>query len=255
MFSHILKVLIVLVLSTETTPSNTVFGVSSEKFAQQYNERITALPFCKEFPRLRNFLKLPQKDEMIELTVLSKNLNSSFKTSKLVRNAVLASLFSNFFISKNNSFADYFIGCPAAVIQSLLGACVAANLLAKKNNLGILALILGQNALQIEIVFFDLLFKQPLRIFENYTNRALISFLVRTCYPIISILNLDAAGLIAQNQITQEYDQRSIDGRLTALTKKGILNTLCFLNASANLVFPDDYFSTPNLAATDAHVE
>jgi len=218
MFLRTLNVIIISALITGITTSATTPADVIKKFAVDYNKMIRNSSLYKEDPEFAKLFELPQKNALIQSNSISKNLNHSSKASRLVRDAVLASLISNFFISRNNSLVDYCIGCPTAVMQSLFFACLASNLFITTNpKLGFLILIAGQNALQIEIFFFKAFFKEPRKIFDDFSWRAALSCFFRTWYPITQLLNLDVE-----------------------------LNGTPLLQTLSKKVISEDYFSTPN---------
>lgn len=262
MFLRTLNVIIISALIAVITPSSSAptdvikevirkcsERLSSKRFANNYNRAIKGSSLYKSNPELAKLFQLPQKDALIKSNTISANLSHTSKASRLVRDAFLASLISNFFISKNSSLADYCIVSPAAVIQSLICACLAANLLIKNHNkLGILMLMAGQNALQIEMLLFKALFMEPRRIFDYCSWRSALSCFFRTWYPIRALLQLDTTGNIIK-KTEKKGPQKSLDDRFKKLLKKAEGNALCFLHASSNQMLSEDYFSTQN---TDA---
>ena len=141
--------------------------------------------------------ELPKSNDKIQASVIKEGSANSRSSGKFVRDAVVASIFANLFITKNGSGYK----AAAAGLASLIFSCYSAKQLSSpdgSHTKGISALIVGQNFVQVCNIIYRMLsegLKPILEIGGEHDDRTKLSFLVRTLYPLVTLCMLTDSAM------------------------------------------------------------
>jgi len=242
MFSKTLKAvaLATLILGSTSSQAVTVLGfnlgnISLATAKSQYDLAATKINAA-----------LPKSDDIIKASVIQEGSANSRSSGKFVRDAVVASIFANLFITKNGSGYK----AAAAGLASVICASYSANQLSKTDGSkikGLGALMVGQNFVQIWNIIYRMLseglLKPILEIGGEHDDRTKLSFLVRTLYPLVTLCMLTDSA-VSTSPSTAPSPAPSPAPTEESIVLKGMIS----LDRVLNDFVPSKYFEAPATA-------